>query len=129
MDGTLRAFVRERANNCCEYCQRHQRDSPLIPLQIEHILPRKHGGADDETNLALACAECNLHKSSDLAGIDPETNSLTPLFHPRRNPWDEHFAWDGLEIRGRTATGRPTVRVLRMNAPERLRVRLATRGV
>lgn len=124
MEARLRAAVRRRAGNRCEYCQRRQDQSPLIPLQLEHIIPRKHGGGDELDNLALACADCNLRKSSDLAGIDPETNSLTPLYRPRRDVWDEHFAWDGVRIVGRTAVGRTTVRVLDLNSPSRLRVRM-----
>ena len=73
------------AAECCEYCQRRQSDSPLIPLQIEHVIARKHGGPDSLDNLALACSECNLHKGSDLSGIDPESDQLTPLYHPRRD--------------------------------------------
>lgn len=99
-----------------------------MPLQIEHIIPRKHGGNDDPDNLALACAECNLKKSSDLAGLDPETGALTPLFHPRRDSWSDHFEWDDLRIKGLTMIGRTTVRVLDLNAPARLRVRRATRN-
>lgn len=97
-----------------------------MPLQIEHIIPRKHGGSDDPENLALACAECNLHKSSNLTGIDPDTGQITPLFDPRRQVWADHFVRNGLQIVGRTAAGRTTVRVLELNSPERLRVRLAT---
>ncbi len=126
MDAKLRAAVRERAAERCEYCQRRQADSPLVPLQIEHIVPRKHGGGDHSDNLALACAECNLHKGSDLTGIDPDTGQITPLFDPRRQRWGEHFSWDGLRILGTTAVGRTTARVLELNSPERLRVRLAT---
>ncbi len=51
----LRNLVYERADGCCEYC--------LIPetvtfaaLQIEHIIPEKHGGQTVEENLALSCA-------------------------------------------------------------------------
>lgn len=127
MDAGLRTFVRERAGHACEYCQRRQADSPLVPLQIEHILPRKHGGDDSPDNLALARAECNLKKSSDLAGLDPDTGQLTPLFNPRIDRWDEHFTWDGWKIVGQTAVGRTTVRVLDLNATPRLRVRRATR--
>jgi len=97
-----------------------------VPLQIEHIIPRKHGGSDDVDNLALACAECDLHKSSNLTGIDPDNGQITPLFDPRRQIWAEHFSWKGLRVVGRTATGRTTARVLELNTPERLRVRLAT---
>jgi 5-methylcytosine-specific restriction endonuclease McrA len=126
MDAELRDAVRQRAAQTCEYCQRRQIDSPLIPLQIEHILPRKHGGSDSLENLALACADCNLHKGSNLTGIDPDSNQVTVLFNPRHDGWDTHFAWDGLRIVGLTAIGRTTVRVLELNSAPRMRVRLAT---
>jgi len=128
MDAAVRAHVRERAGDACEYCHRRQETSPLVPLQIEHIIPRKHAGDDSLDNLALACAECNLKKSSDLAGLDPVTGDLSPLFHPRRDKWVEHVEWEGLRIVGWTAVGRTTVRVLDLNAPARLRVRRATRS-
>lgn len=49
------------------------------------------------------------------AGIDPQTNRVTPLFHPRRHRWERHFRWEGPYLVGRTATGRVTVEVLEMN--------------
>ena len=123
MTAATRAAVRERAAHRCEYCQLHQNDSPLAVLHVEHILPRIHGGTDDLENLALACIDCNLHKGPNLTGIDPETNRVTTLFHPRRDLWEEHFAWRGLYLVGRTAVGRVTVRVLQMNSAEQLDVR------
>ncbi|MBX9787695.1 MAG: HNH endonuclease [Pirellulales bacterium] len=127
LDRATRRQVRQRAADQCEYCQRRQSDSLLIPLQVEHVLPRKHGGGDEIDNLALACAECNLHKGSDLSGIDPESSEVTRLFDPRQDNWNEHFNWHGLRIVGLTAIGRTTVRVLQMNATARLKVRLVTR--
>jgi hypothetical protein len=92
MDAALRELVRQRAGNRCEYCRLHQHHSPFV-LQIEHIVARKHGGNDDSSNLALACDRCNLHKGSDLTGIDPETNQIVALFHPRTQSWIEHFTF------------------------------------
>jgi hypothetical protein len=57
---------------------------------------------------------CNLHKSSDLSGIDPEEDAITPLFHPRRDRWVEHFVFQGAFIVGLTPVGRATVRTLNM---------------
>jgi 5-methylcytosine-specific restriction endonuclease McrA len=128
MDAATRAANRSRVGDRCEYCQRAQSTSPLIPLQIEHIIPRKHGGSDEFDNLALACSACNLHKGSDLTGIDPSSGDVVPLFNPRCERWDDHFGWDGLRILGLTGVGRTTVRLLQLNAPARLRVRRATRG-
>jgi len=101
----------------------HQDQSPLATLQIEHIIPRKHGGKDNPDNLALACIDCNLSKSSNIAGRDPGTNQLTPLFNPRSQLWEDHFALQGAYIVGRTAVGRTTVLVLNMNSDEQLELR------
>jgi 5-methylcytosine-specific restriction endonuclease McrA len=123
MNERLKRQVRERAGNRCEYCQTHQDDSPLSTLQIEHITPRKHGGSDRLENLALACLECNLHKGSNLAGIDPDSGQVIPLFNPRMDHWDDHFNWSGILIVGKTPTGRATVSVLCMNSDDHLALR------
>lgn len=123
MDAATRRYVRERSDDRCEYCGLRQQDSEIASLQIEHVIPRKHGGGDEEDNLALACIDCNLHKGSDLTGIDPETGEIMVLFHPRHMEWDEHFCWDGLRIVGLTSVGRTTVRVLDLNSRNRLDLR------
>ena len=125
MTEAARAFVRQRAANRCEYCHLHQDDSPLAALHLEHIRPRKHGGSDDESNLGLACIDCNLRKGSNLTGIDPLTGAVTGLFHPRQQRWEDHFAFEGIHIIGRTATGRTTIQVLDMNSDDQLSLRAA----
>jgi 5-methylcytosine-specific restriction endonuclease McrA len=125
MTEAVRHLVRQRAKHRCEYCQLHQDDSPLAALHIEHIRPIKHGGTDAVENLCLACIDCNLHKETKLTGIDPETDEISPLFHPRRDNWDEHFIWNGIRITGCTAVGRATVRVLDLNGDDRLDLRMA----
>ncbi len=98
---------------------------------VEHVIARKHGGSDEEANLALVCQHCNCHKGTNLSGIDPDTGSAAPLFHPRRDGWDEHFELRGPLILGRTPIGRTTVAVLAMNMGRRLEVRreLIERGL
>ena len=123
MDAAKRAQVRERADDCCEYCGLHAEDSPLAPLHIEHIRPRKHGGTNALENLALACVDCNLHKGPNLTGIDPETDEITVLYNPRIQVWGEHFRWEGVQIVGLTETGRTTIVVLSMNSDEQLGLR------
>ncbi len=125
MDAATKRLVRQRANDRCEYCGLHQNQSPLATLQIEHVTPRKHGGGDELENLALACIDCNLAKSSNIAGRDPETNELTPLFHPRIDQWDDHFSFDGIYVLGRTSVGRTTIYVLNMNSTDQLELRAA----
>ena len=125
MTASTRTLVRQRAGDRCEYCQLHQDDSPFAVLHIEHIRPRKHGGSDHESNLCLACIDCNLHKGPNLTGIDPLTGKVTALFHPREQRWAGHFAWQGIRITGTTAIGRTTVQVLQMNSDDQLSLRSA----
>lgn len=125
MDKATREFVRKRAKGCCEYCQISSEFFPQS-FQVEHIVPKKHHGNDDEANLALACERCNLHKGVNLAGLDPVTRELTRLFNPREDVWDEHFyEQPSGKIDGRTAIGRTTVDVLAMNASNRVSLRAA----
>jgi hypothetical protein len=110
MDPALRSLVRRRAAERCEYCRIHQDADPFFRFHIEHIIPRQHGGSTDATNLALACHHCNLHKGPNLSGIDPGSGTLTPLFNPRLQTWEEHFSLQGVTIVGLTPQGRATVR-------------------
>lgn len=123
MRRSVRAFVRERARNRCEYCRLHERDSPLYAFQIEHIIPLKHHGTDEPDNLAWSCLECNLGKSSNLSGRHPTAERVVPLFHPRRQKWSRHFTWDGGTILGRTTCGHVTVDVLNINQRDRVKTR------
>lgn len=123
MTESTRTLVRQRAAGRCEYCQLRQEDSLLAVLHIEHITPRKHGGTDHEANLALACIDCNLHKGSNLSGIDQKSGQIATLFHPRRQAWTDHFEWRGVHIVGKTAIGRATVQVLNMNSEDQLALR------
>ena len=123
MSPARKARVRQRGGDCCEYCKLRQEDSPLAVLHVEHIIPRIHGGRDDLDNLALACIDCNLHKGPNLTGIDPTTLRVTELFHPRRHRWADHFEWRGIYVVGKTAIGRTTVRVLKMNSEDQLALR------
>jgi hypothetical protein len=94
-------------------------------FEVEHILPVSREGANDESNMALACRACNLHKSDHLTGIDAETQRAAHLFHPRLERWEEHFRVDTEtgEVLGLTAVGRATVACLRMNDPVPLAAR------
>lgn len=118
-----RRLVRQRAAHQCEYCRTRQLDEPFLTYQIEHVIALQHGGTDAENKLALACSHCNLMKGPNLAGIDPLTGVIEPLFHPRRQSWDEHFEWHEAVIAGKTPCGRATVRVLAMNAEARVEFR------
>jgi hypothetical protein len=122
MNEALKRLVWERAAHTCEYCRLPQW-LDVLPFQIDHVIAQQHHGATVPENLALCCLNDNLRKGPNIAGIDPATGLLTRLFHPRQDVWDDHFAWDGPVLTGRTALGRTTIDVLVMNAPERVELR------
>jgi len=123
MDKETRELVRRRAGDRCEYCGIRQEDEPFYRLHVEHIIARQHLGGDETTNLALACHHCNFHKGPNLSAIDPTTRQIVQLFDPRGQRWSDHFDMVEGKVTGRTAVGRATELLLRMNVPSRVTFR------
>jgi 5-methylcytosine-specific restriction endonuclease McrA len=120
---SLRQQVRERAQGNCEYCLINER-YVLKTHEVDHIRAEKHGGSTVLENLCLSCFDCNRQKGSDLSSVDPVTDEVVPLFHPRRDMWKDHFRiTEDAQIEGITAKGRVTVRLLDFNNPERAAIR------
>ncbi len=110
--------VAKRAQQKCEYC--HAPEAPCgYKFHVEHIIPRSQGGSDDLSNLALCCAACNLHKSSNT-----EREGVR-FFHPRQDSWDDYFTWndDYTTIIGNTEIGQITIKALQMNSPRAIQAR------
>ena len=107
--------VIERANRRCEYCKSAM-DYAAQSFVMEHITPIAAGGETALNNLALACGGCNGHKHIKITGLDPVGQTQVSLFHPRRQTWDEHFAWgaDFLQvvgIIGKSSDGSTDIRI------------------
>jgi hypothetical protein len=120
-----RAQITSRAGNRCEYCHLPTRGQ-VATFPIDHIEPVSADGTNDLENLALTCPHCNASKWTATESIDPESGSTVPLFHPRRQLWEEHFEWSAVgtgELLGRTSTGRATISCLRINDPEMIELR------
>lgn len=130
MDSQLYRLVRERAQDTCEYCRISARFDPL-PFQVDHIIAIKHLGPTVEHNLALSCFSCNNHKGPNIAGIDPDSGKITPLYHPRQHQWSQHFRWNGPLLLGVMSEGRATIAVLAINLQHRMewRTQLIEEGV
>ncbi len=126
MNEALAGIVWQRARDRCEYCLLPCALS-LMPFEIDHVIPRKHGGLTVEGNLALACFYCNRYKGTNIAGFDPQTHAMTRLFDPRKDIWTQHFGWLSTRLEGTTPIGRTTIDVLRINHPEMLVIREAHR--
>lgn len=124
MDELLRDLVQQRALGLCEYCHfPSEWDAAAFAFQIDHIIAQKHGGRTVAENLALACYHCNNYKGPNIAGIDPLTEQMVRLFHPRQDRWADHFQWDGPILLGLTPVGRATIEVLAINQPSYVVVR------
>ena len=69
VSGSVRYSVFKRANFHCELCGIRADDKAL---EVDHIIPKSLGGADDITNYQALCYSCNASKgnrdSTDLAG-------------------------------------------------------------
>jgi 5-methylcytosine-specific restriction endonuclease McrA len=52
-----RFWVLQRDNWICKYC-----GQPA--MQVDHIIPKSHGGSDLPSNLVAACANCNWAKGN-----------------------------------------------------------------
>lgn len=114
----LRGQVSERDGDRCAYCQTSEANSG-IPLSIDHVVPVSKGGQTNFNNICLACRTCNEAKGKRTTGTDPLSGQEVSLFNPIQEDWDDHFSWnaEGVEVDGKTSTGRTTVEALRMNNP------------
>ncbi len=118
----LQRLVRERAGDCCEYCQLPA-EFAWLPFQIDHIISEKLHGPTTAENLAWSCEPCNSHKGPLAAGY--LTGKHIPLFHPRQDRWSDHFQWNGPLLVGKTDCGLATIDVLVINRADRVEVRRA----
>ena len=122
METALQRAVRKRAKHRCEYCHFPEALAEA-PFHANHVIARQHGGGGELDNRALACCLCNRFKGPNVAGVDPDSKRVIPLFHPRENVWADHFAWNGPLLVGRTPTGRATIQALRLNRADAVAVR------
>jgi hypothetical protein len=119
-----RQIVEERAGGRCEYCLSPVAYSP-DPFAVEHIVPRSRGGSHRPANLAFSCQGCNSYKYTRIEAVDPASGERVPLYHPRRDHWREHFAWneDFTQMVGLTSIGRATIARLDLNRPHVMNLR------
>lgn len=111
----VRRQVMELDGRRCAYCR-----SPMIvgiPMIVEHCIPLVAGGPSTLDNLCLSCYRCNEFKGPRTEGRDPHTGQVVPLFRPREQHWQEHFAWseDGGTLVGLTTCARATIETMRLN--------------
>lgn len=120
----LRSIVAEQSRYRCSYCLTTEAITGAL-FTVDHIIPESMGGATILDNLCLACWGCNLIKGDRILGVDPQTGETFRLFHPNKQIWTQHFAWQttGLLVVGLTPTGRATVNTLKLNRPSLITAR------
>jgi hypothetical protein len=120
---SLQRRVRLRAANHCEYCGIAQAGQEAT-FHIDHVHPRRDGGPTTLENLALSCVSCSLRKGARTAALDPHSQETASVFNPRAQQWEDHFELgEDCLILGKTATGRASVELLRMNRPVAVEIR------
>lgn len=79
--------ILKRDHRVCQYCGKTD-----VPMTLDHVIPRSHGGEDTWENLVCACSECN-NKKGDRT---PYEAGLTLLRNPRKpNLKTFHFLHKG----------------------------------
>lgn len=66
--------ILERDGFTCQYCGASPRRNKSVKLHVDHRLPKKLKGSDNEDNLITACEYCNLGKAQ--------------RFYPKIFTWD-----------------------------------------
>jgi len=74
----LNVYVRDR--DTCQYCGRQL---PRSSLNLDHVVPRAHGGRTSWENVVCSCVPCNLHKGART----PEQAGMKLLRAPVRPRW------------------------------------------
>jgi hypothetical protein len=126
----LRTFVANRSERLCEYCLIHE-DNMILGCSVDHIISLKHGGSNDQNNLANACMFCNRYKGSDIGSIVWETQEFVRFYNPRIDYWADNFRLNEATIVPISSIGEVTVRILGLNDRDRLLERklLTDRGL
>ena len=61
----------QRSNGRCRKCSRqHWRQDHRKTWNVDHVIPRAHGGTDEIANLAVNCIQCNSAKAANMTAWD-----------------------------------------------------------
>jgi 5-methylcytosine-specific restriction endonuclease McrA len=79
-----RVNIYARDRDTCQYCGR---TLPRSELNLDHVVPRAHGGRTSWENVVCSCLPCNLLKG----GRTPEEAGMSLLSRPVRPRWTPLF--------------------------------------
>ena len=120
----IRKAILQLSHGYCEYCILPSNFSTDF-FHYEHIVPLSLDGKTELGNLARSCGICNINKRDKIQHIDPLSQQVMRLYHPRQDTWKEHFQWsdDDLHIVGISPIGRATIDLLKMNRIDAINLR------
>ena len=79
-----RVNIYARDRDTCQYCGH---TFPRSELNLDHVVPRAHGGRTTWENVVCSCVPCNLQKG----GRTPEQAGMTLFRRPVRPQWTPLF--------------------------------------
>lgn len=128
ISAALRREIASRAQYRCEYGLMPEAYL-LAGCEVDHVISRKHGGLSEPANLAYCCERCNRPKGTDVGSVVGPQRHFVRLFNPRVDTWLGHFRLFGASIEPLTEIGEATVRLLRVNSPDRVLQRKALQQI
>ena len=85
-----RRNIYARDNSTCQYCGK---TGSHAEFNLDHVIPRSHGGKTTWENVVAACSKCNVRKGSKLLSQLPKEMKL------KRMPYVP--AWEELQAKAR----------------------------
>ncbi|MDA8053825.1 MAG: HNH endonuclease [Deltaproteobacteria bacterium] len=79
-----RANIFLRDKNKCQYCGREFKKTEL---NLDHVVPRTHGGVSSWENVVCSCILCNRNKG----GRTPEGAGMKLIRKPRKPEWSPYY--------------------------------------
>jgi 5-methylcytosine-specific restriction endonuclease McrA len=80
-----RKNILRRDGHRCQYCGRGD-----LPLTVDHVIPKSHGGDDTWENLVCACVQCN-NKKGDRTPEEAEISLIRKPTRPNHVMFIRHF--------------------------------------
>lgn len=85
----------ERDKFTCQYCgldaSRNFDTWWTANMNIDHVVPKKHGGEKNSQNLVVACRACNLYKGSTPCSSIEEAREIVNKKRAQAEKWYRKF--------------------------------------
>ena len=114
-------YIGEQQHLCC-YCGIPDPATHGLDWDVEHIVPQKRHPdfLFTQTNLGVACRECNVSKGAKETLVDPSvsaypsTSEAFRVVHPHFDEWSDHILRDHVTYASFTEKGRWTIKECRL---------------